>query len=312
MFLKIIDFLGIGVIVLSIVVATGSCNTQEQNCQKEFQECQKNMIQPQSISEKLLFSTVRLATEQGSGTGFFFHFKTDDKKEIPVIVTNKHVVNNKLGQQVKFSLHIKDANNLTNENMEITLNTKWIFHPTQDLCFTFLNPLLMQIKEREQKEIFYIPFTEELIWEDTKLKELQAVEDILMVGYPIGLFDKNNNFPLFRKGITASHPAIDFNNQSIGVVDCSCFPGSSGSPIVLCNDNGYTDKKGNIHLGAKRFIFLGILSSGPTFDVQGNIAIKEIPTKQEFVTSTPVMVNLGYYIKAKEIFKLKEEVLKYK
>ena len=43
------------------------------------------------------------------------------------------------------------------------------------------------------------------------LEELSALEELVMVGYPIGLWDKNNNFPIFRKGYTASHPAIDFN-----------------------------------------------------------------------------------------------------
>lgn len=113
-----------------------------------------------------------------------------------------------------------------------------------------------------------------------------------------------------RKGITASHPAINFNNESIGVIDCACFPGSSGSPILLCNDNGYTDKKGTTHIGAKRVVLLGVLFSGPTFDAQGNIVIKEIPTQQKVITSTPMMVNLGYYIKAKELFGLKEEILR--
>jgi hypothetical protein len=289
---------------------TASCNAQDPNCQKELRGEQKTMMQPQAVSEQLLFSTVRLTTEQGSGTGFFFHFKINDQNQIPVIVTNKHVVNNKAQEQVEFSLHVKDANSLTDENINIKLNAQWIFHPTYDLCCTFVNPLLVQIREQKKKEIFYIPFTEELIWDDSKLEELQGVEDILMVGYPIGLFDRKNNLPLLRKGVTASHPAIDFNGESIAVVDCSCFPGSSGSPILLYNDNGYTDKKGTTHLGAKRIVFLGVLFSGPTFDAQGNIVIKEIPTQQKIVTSTPMMVNLGYYIKAKEIFKIKEEVLK--
>ena len=267
------------------------------------------MIQPKLISEQLLFSTVRLTTGQGSGTGFFFHFKHDDKF-IPVIITNKHVVNNKTEEEVDFSLHIKDAGNPTNENIDIHLKAKWVFHPNLDICCTFTNPLLTQIKEQRQKDVFYIPLNEELIWADAKLEELQTVEDVLMVGYPIGLFDRINNLPLFRKGITASHPALDFNGESIGVVDCSCFPGSSGSPILLCNDNGYTDKKGNTYLGAKRIILLGVLFSGPVLDAQGNIVIREIPTQQKIITSTPIMVNLGYYVKAKEILKLKEEVLK--
>jgi hypothetical protein len=270
------------------------------------------MIQPQTVSEQLLFSTVRLETSQGTGTGFFFHFKSDDGIHFPGIITNKHVVHNGPQQEVKFSLHVGQAGNPkpTSESIDIAFMARWIFHPTVDLCFTFTNPLITEIKSRIQKEIFYIPFTEELIWDDSKLEELQAVEDVLMVGYPIGLFDRNNNLPLFRKGVTASHPAIDFNGESKGVVDCSCFPGSSGSPILLYNDNGYTDKKGTTHLGAKRIVLLGVLFSGPILDAQGNIVIEEIPTQQKISTSTPVMVNLGYYIKAKEILKLKEEVLK--
>jgi hypothetical protein len=268
------------------------------------------MIQPKLASEKLLFSTVRLGTTQGSGTGFFFHFNVDGQTHVPVIITNKHVVNDKSVQEVEFSLHIREADNPTSENISIRLNANWIFHPNMDLCCTFTNPLLTQIKVQKQKEIFYIPFTEEFIWDDAKLGDLQAVEDILMVGYPIGLFDKKHNLPLFRKGITATHPAMNFNDESIGIIDCACFPGSSGSPIVLFNDNGYTDKNGTNHIAAKRFALLGLLFSGPIYDAQGNIVIKEIPTQQKIIANTPIMVNLGYYIKAKEILKLKEEVLK--
>lgn len=54
-----------------------------------------------------------------------------------------------------------------------------------------------------------------------------------MVGYPIGLADARNNYPIFRKGYTAAHPAVDFNEDGIGLVDMACFPGSSGSPIYI-------------------------------------------------------------------------------
>ena len=134
--------------------------------------------------------------------------------------------------------------------------------------------------------------------------------EILMVGYPIGLFDQQNNLPLLRRGITASHPSIDFNGESIGTIDCACFPGSSGSPILLFNDNGYRDKKGTNHIGARRYALLGVLFGGPIFDAEGKISIKEIPTQQNIVTNTPLMINIGYYIKAKEILRLKKEVLR--
>ena len=36
----------------------------------------------------------------------------------------------------------------------------------------------------------------------SKIKELSALEELVMVGYPIGLSDVRNNYPIFRKGYT--------------------------------------------------------------------------------------------------------------
>lgn len=48
-------------------------------------------MKPESISEKLMFNTVRLETELGMGTGFFYNFKVGENI-YPTIITNKHVV----------------------------------------------------------------------------------------------------------------------------------------------------------------------------------------------------------------------------
>ena len=127
-----------------------------------------------------------------------------------------------------------------------------------------------------------------------------------MVGYPRGLWDQKNNLPLFRKGITSSHPAIDFNKKNVGVVDMACFPGSSGSPIFVLNENGYTDKEGTFHLGDKRLIFLGVLFQGPQFNAKGELIIENIPTQHKVSSVTPMMINLGYYIKANEVLSFKK------
>ncbi len=192
----------------------------------------------------MLYNTVRLvASNESTGTGFFFNFIFDDNKTVPVIITNKHVVNNNQKEEVSFFLHVKNGDVPDDEKLNITFKTDWHFHEDQDLCFCFVASLFQQIKTEKQKEIFYIPITEELIWNNTKLEELSAIEDVVMVGYPNGLWDQKNNLPLFRKGITSSHPSTDFNNKNIGAVDMACFPGSSGSPIFILNENGYTDKK---------------------------------------------------------------------
>lgn len=75
-----------------------------------------------SISEQMMFSTVRLQTSSGRGTGFFFAFSFGDKS-VPVIVTNRHVVNGNEHETVSFALHL-DGDDFRNLDVEhITYDT---------------------------------------------------------------------------------------------------------------------------------------------------------------------------------------------
>ena len=109
---------------------------------------------------------------------------------------------------------------------------------------------------------FYRNFDKSIIPTEEQMKELTAVEDVLMVGYPIGLWDEMNNYPIFRQGITATHPANDYNGKSEFMIDVACFPGSSGSPVMLYNIGNYVKKGGGTVIGS-RFFLLGILYAGP-------------------------------------------------
>ena len=53
-------------------------------------------MKPESISEKLMFNTVRLETETGMGTGFFYNFKVGEKRQLHsqyLIFMKKYLVN---------------------------------------------------------------------------------------------------------------------------------------------------------------------------------------------------------------------------
>lgn len=265
-------------------------------------------MEPKSITEKLMLSTVLIKTEEGSGTGFFYHFHYENNMYVPVIITNKHVVNYKTREKVLFAVHLKekDTENVVSGTIDVGLDVEWFQHSNKDLCFCFANVLIDNLK-KEGKNIFYVPIDDSLIYNEEKLMELSAVEDILMVGYPIGLSDTINHYPIFRRGITASHPAIDFNEQGIGLIDMACFPGSSGSPIFIVNEGSYNDKNGNVYI-ANRVVFLGVLFSGPVYNAQGKIDIIEIPTAQTITANTPVMVNLWYYVKASELLEFKNKI----
>lgn len=267
-------------------------------------------MKPVSISERMMFNTVRLVASDGSsGTGYFFNFNVDNAV-VPVIITNKHVVNYNPNETMTFYLHLHNREDESDENYQVTLKTNWLFHSNKDLCFCFVNPVFEHVKKQTGKSVFYIAIDETILPTQEMLENLSALEELVMVGYPIGLWDKKNNFPIFRKGFTSSHPAIDFNEKGIGLVDMACFPGSSGSPIYILNEGGYKDKTGKLRWGRSRIIFLGTLFSGPVYDARGKLVVTDIPTSQQIVQAhTGVMVNLGYYIKASEILEFKSIVM---
>lgn len=268
-------------------------------------------MKPETVSEQMMFNTVKLVASDGSsGTGFFYNHIVDGKI-YPTIITNKHVVRDNPREPMTFFLHLKSGEDEADGNHKVTFTTDWIFHSNKDLCFCFVKPVFDAVRKQTGKEVFYIANDERILATKEKLNELSALEELVMVGYPIGLWDEKNNFPIFRKGYTASHPAYDFNEPGIGVIDMVCFPGSSGSPIFILNEGGYSDKKGNHYIGASRVIFIGILFAGPRYDAQGNIVVTAVPTTNPTIQlQTPVMTNLGYYVKAEEIKEFEEYIKK--
>jgi len=267
-----------------------------------------SMIEPKSVAEHIMYSTARIvgkipnSTDVKTGTGFFFNFPTDSHEYVPVLITNKHVIEGT--ERLGFLIHTaanREAKAPT-ANAEIdSIPSDWILHPDPkiDLCGLVVGPVLNSMNP-------LIPFFRSLdpglIRSDEELQALDAVEQILMVGYPNGLWDSTNNFPLLRRGITASHPAVDFNVDGVAttVIDMACFPGSSGSPVFIYNEGSFGNKTGGISIGS-RLILLGVLYSGPTFQPDGTIVIKNVPTVNVPVPAINMMMNLGYIIEAKEV-----------
>ncbi|KDE70285.1 hypothetical protein FUSO7_10815 [Fusobacterium necrophorum BFTR-2] len=254
------------------------------------------------MAEQLLLSTVRIETPSGTGTGFLFTFKIKEEKECLVLITNSHVIESKPIERIKMTFHSSESD-LT-ENIDIEGFLEWHHHAEYDLCFSYIHPVFLKIKERYGFYPKIRCFSEEYFLKDQKINLL---EEITMVGYPIGLHDIKNNLPLFRKGYTATHPSIDFNGSKIGIVDMACFPGSSGSPIFILNEGSYL--LDNTLVVGNRLIFLGILYSGPIYNANGILETRDIDMKLETIPRVGMMTNLGYYIKAEVILDFKEKII---
>ncbi len=257
-----------------------------------------------SPSEQLPYTTVRIECDtpigRSTGTGFYFEFCRKGDHCVPAIVTNKHVI---AGSTTgRFHLHLSENSDsvpTTHTDFIVTdFQTYWIGHPNADidLCVMPISHLL-RFSEEQGKMLFYIPMDERWLLSETDLTDLTAIEEVVMVGYPNGIWDHVNNMPLFRRGVTATHPNTDYCGRREFMIDAACFPGSSGSPVLLYNSGNYTNRKGNVIFGS-RIMLMGVLYAGPQHTATGEIVIETIPTVSKPVAISRIPNNLGLIIKA--------------
>ncbi len=277
------------------------------------------MPNPVSISEKMLYCTVPIKLIENNQTvntasSFFFNYETTNNKQVIILIANRHFVENVDDiNQLDFSLNKKKIEiEITNHFDDDTNGMSrhlvdWYLHPTEDLAFCFWNPILSRINRSTNKNVFLLTLDESTIPTQQQLDDLSALENVVMIGYPNGMYDMKNNLPLFRNGSTSSHPAFDFNGKKHALVDMACIPGSSGSPVFILNEGLYSTKNGSTVIG-NRLFFLGIenmspIQSSPVYEkvmVSGKSVIQKSQTM--YVKN---FINLGYYIKSSEMSALK-------
>lgn len=262
-------------------------------------------------SRHLFYMTARIsattAVGESVGTGFFYTFEHPDGRTCEVLVTNKHVVEG--WTSLMLTLHnLRQIDGAEHEvgiagPHDVTIDRggpwEWIPHPEADvdLCALRVEPIRDALGARGQK-FLSISLSARNVLQQERLDDLMAIEDVLMIGYPIGLWDEIHNLPIVRRGLTAIPSVVDYQGRSEGLVDIAAFPGSSGSPILIVDEGGYRTRRGVV-MGGGRLLFLGVLYAGPVWSVEGRIVVRKVPTTRNALTDIPV--HLGYYVKAHKL-----------
>ncbi len=269
----------------------------------------------ETLVEQLLFSTTRIETNLGVGTGFILQAELNNGKMMTFLITNKHVI--KCAKQINFFFTESDSeippknSPFLGKKLYCTLNeTDWFNHPDEnvDLTLTNLSTIINTFKDNGVK-LFVRSIPANFIPNQKDLEEFDALENILFIGYPIGLYDSKNLLPIIRTGITATSINIDYGGNPIFLIDASVFPGSSGSPVFIYDKSGFKTRSGNTILGGERIYFCGVISKWFFKNDEGKIEFKEIPAKLQPVIKKSESIDLGMVIKARMVEELVENYL---
>ncbi len=262
------------------------------------------------LSEQLMHNTARLVTfdasgESSSGTGFFFQFKLNDNKFVPVLITNRHMLEGRVNAQLCFTCSEQNTPKYGSYEKYtiLDLQTLVAYHPEPavDLAAIYVGGIANDMITKG-KPPYYVVMREEDLPSREDIESLTCFEEVLMVGYPNGLWDSVNNLPIARHGYTATPYARDYEARKEFVIDAACFPGSSGSPVYLYNSGAFGTRTG-AKMGS-RCKLLGLLYAGPVQVQQGRLEVVAISTAQQIVPISQSPVHLGFCIKASEILKL--------
>jgi S1-C subfamily serine protease len=260
-----------------------------------------------SITKKLLFNTVRVDTvledgSEGSGTAFVVSH-THPRGTNTFIVTNRHLVDGvrrgglvftqkRNGQPVfgqRFQLNIEDFPHA------------WFMHPDPDVDLAIIPMRPLEQAARDQGvELYYHAIDSRLAPDAATLRALDALEEVLFVGYPSGVWDQTNLMPILRRGTTATPMALDFEGRKEFLIDAAVYPGSSGSPVFVYQPDAMRPNQG----GGKKFLFAGVVAAVFFREEANHLVPAPVPANNHGMVMGSEMIDLGLIIKAEAVLEV--------
>jgi hypothetical protein len=143
---------------------------------------------------------------------------------------------------------------------------------------------------KDNARAFLRPVTVNAVANEKDFADLDVASTVIFIGYPNGMFDQKHYTPIVRQGFIATPADLDFDGESVFLIDASVFPGSSGSPVFSYE----RDRTGNMTAPK----LLGLISAVFTQRMDGKIDWIPAPTNVIPVPSVDQMIDLGVVFKA--------------
>lgn len=255
-----------------------------------------------SITKKLLFNTIRVDTvlddgSEGSGTAFIVSHTAGNGSQ-NFVVTNRHLVEGVRSGGLVFTQK-KHGQPAFGERFQININDfsrAWFLHPNPevDLAIIPLRPLEQAARD-QGAELYYHAIDSRLAPDASTLRALDALEEVVFVGYPSGVWDQVNLMPIMRRGTTATPMALDFEGRQEFLIDAAVYPGSSGSPVFVYQPDNLRPAHNG---GGRKFLFAGVVAAVFFREEANHLVAAPVPANNQPMVMGSEMIDLGLVIKA--------------
>ncbi len=199
--------------------------------------------------------------ESCSATGFFY--EQDDKL---YFITNQHVVIDEekcfVPDEIILNLHKKIGNSVgfPIKLYDSSRKPLWLEHPTYH---NDVDVVAIPVDKNRMTEFHIESFSKDFCL--PRNRYVSIGDDLLVVGYPLGIYDSAHNTPIIRSAIMASVYPLPFKGKCCFLIDSCLHNGTSGSPVLLKPsvvvryNSGHADVIMDRHESFKRYL-LGIHS----------------------------------------------------
>jgi hypothetical protein len=257
-----------------------------------------------SISKKLLFNTIRVDTvledgSEGSGTAFVVSH-AHARGTHTFIVTNRHLVDGVRSGGLVFTQK-RNGQPLIGQRFQLNIDDfphAWFLHPDPeiDLAVVPMRPLEQAARD-QGVELYYHAIDSRLAPDAATLRTLDALEEILFIGYPSGVWDHVNLMPILRRGTTATPMALDFEGRPEFLIDAAVYPGSSGSPVFIYQP----ELRRPSQSAGRSFLFAGVIAAVFFREEANQLVPGPVPANHCGTVMGSEMIDLGLVIKAQAV-----------